>query len=240
MRRFVLGDMHGAYRALIQCLSRSGFNYTKDLLIFLGDICDGWSEVTECVEELLKIKNLIYLKGNHDLWLSSYLETGEETYTWLVQGGIITKGSYMKAPEMKNKHLEFLQRGIAYYIDDDGKLFVHAGFNPDKPVDETDDPEQDYYWSREIYRASFSGPVQPEKYHEIFVGHTPIGGISNKPLKNHNIWLMDTGAGWRGNLSIMDIDSKELFQSDPVEDLYPTEPGRQGLRDLITSGEIKL
>ena len=51
---------------------------------------------------------------------------------------------------------------------------------------------------------------------------------------------MDTGAGWDGTLSMMNVDNKELFQSDPVEDLYPKEPGRQGLMDLFTSGEIGL
>ena len=240
MRKFVLGDLHGAYRALIQCIDRSEFNYSKDLLIFLGDVCDGWSEVAECVEELRKIQNLIFLTGNHDLWLMHYMETGEETMSWLVQGGIISKGAYLNAPNLKDKHLEFLQSSIPYYIDDDHRLYVHAGFNPDKPVNETDNPKFDYYWSREIYKASFKGPIQPDRYHEIYIGHTPIRGGASKPLKNHNVWLMDTGAGWRGMLSLMDIDSKALFQSDPVEDLYPKEPGRQGLMDLITSGEIKL
>jgi len=37
--------------------------------------------------------------------------------------------------------------------------------------------------------------------------------------------MMDTGAGWSGKLTIMDIDTNEFWQSDVVKDLYP-EGGR--------------
>ena len=51
-----MGDLHGAHRALIQVLTKANFNYDKDTLIFLGDICDGWDDVHLCIEEFLKIK----------------------------------------------------------------------------------------------------------------------------------------------------------------------------------------
>jgi serine/threonine protein phosphatase 1 len=37
---------------------------------------------------------------------------------------------------------------------------------------------------------------------------------------------MDTGAGWSGVLSMMNVDTKEVFTSDPVPDLYPGVVGR--------------
>ena len=37
---------------------------------------------------------------------------------------------------------------------------------------------------------------------------------------------MDTGACYTGPLTIMDIDSKEVFQSDECRQLYPDHPGR--------------
>jgi serine/threonine protein phosphatase 1 len=36
-----------------------------------------------------------------------------------------------------------------------------------------------------------------------------------------NITNMDTGAGHTGKLTIMDIDSKIFWQSDPLPKLYP-------------------
>ncbi len=43
-RTFVIGDIHGAYRALRQCLDRADFDYESDHLICLGDVCDGWPD----------------------------------------------------------------------------------------------------------------------------------------------------------------------------------------------------
>ena len=157
----------------------------------------------------------------------------ESPRIWLVQGGIITVAAYQRQPELKKKHLAFLKDSIPYYVDDKKRLFIHAGFNPDKPIEETDNPDSDYYWSRDLYYASFSGPVQPDTYDEIFIGHTPISHLSEKPIHNYNVWLLDTGAGWGGRLSLMDIENKNIFQSDPALQLYPGEPGRQGLMGLM-------
>lgn len=41
-----------------------------------------------------------------------------------------------------------------------------------------------------------------------------------------NMWNMDTGAAFTGHLSAMNIDTKEVLQSDEVPLLYPDEKGR--------------
>jgi len=40
------------------------------------------------------------------------------------------------------------------------------------------------------------------------------------PVKFGNVWIMDTGGGYEGVLSLMDVESKEIFQSDKVSELY--------------------
>ena len=42
----------------------------------------------------------------------------------------------------------------------------------------------------------------------------------------HNIWNVDTGAAFKGKISAMNINSKEVFQSDLLPSLYPNEKGR--------------
>ena len=42
MKTFVMGDSHGAYKAFLQVMERSGFDYENDRLICLGDVSDGW------------------------------------------------------------------------------------------------------------------------------------------------------------------------------------------------------
>ena len=61
MKTYVLGDIHGAYRALTQVFERSGFVAQRDRLIFLGDAVDGWSQSPESIEELMQVKYLVYL-----------------------------------------------------------------------------------------------------------------------------------------------------------------------------------
>lgn len=76
-RTLVMGDCHGGYRALLQVFERSKFDYDNDKLIFVGDVSDGWVESYECLEELMKIKNLVFVRGNHDQWLKDWLKEGK-------------------------------------------------------------------------------------------------------------------------------------------------------------------
>ena len=66
MRRFTVGDIHGAHLALKQVLERCGFDNERDQLITLGDVVDGWGDSYMVIEELLKIPNRIDIMGNHD------------------------------------------------------------------------------------------------------------------------------------------------------------------------------
>ena len=46
------------------------------------------------------------------------------------------------------------------------------------------------------------------------------------PMQAVNVWNMDTGAAFTGKLSGMDINTKKIFQSTTLKDLYPNEMGR--------------
>ena len=58
-------------------------------------------------------------------------------------------------------------------------------------------------------------------FREIYIGHTPTTKCgTDKPLTALNILNLDTGAGHNGRLTIMDIDTKKYWQSDPLLELY--------------------
>lgn len=59
MRRLAIGDIHGNYRAMLQCLDRCHFDLQNDLLIGLGDYCDGHSQTAEVLLLLNKIPNKV-------------------------------------------------------------------------------------------------------------------------------------------------------------------------------------
>lgn len=239
MRKFVMGDIHGSYKALLQCLERSGFNKEEDELIQLGDICDGWSEVYECVEELLTIKNLIAIKGNHDDWFLKFIKTGMHGSQW-TQGADATRDSYGKRSMMiPESHERFFETQMNYYIDDQHRCFVHAGFNRHLSI-EAQYIDHIYYWDRDLWYAalSFAATIRGngespkairtvDKFKEIFIGHTATTSWDkDTPMQAGNIWNLDTGAGFKGKLTIMDVDTKEFWQSDPVQELYKNEKGR--------------
>jgi serine/threonine protein phosphatase 1 len=231
MKTFVIGDIHGAYKALLQCFERAKFKPEHDRLISLGDICDGYPEVSQCVDELLKIKYFDLLKGNHDIWALNWALKGELHVIWTSQGGENTVLSYKGGP-VPAAHIDFLKCAKPW-LELDGRLFVHGGFDPDIPLAlQTVDK---FAWDRDLLDSAWLSAEAGQKrifgpYTDIFVGHTPTQVYySHQPLHVCNIWDLDTGAGWTGRLTIMDVESKQYWQSDPTPQLYPgVRPRRRG------------
>jgi serine/threonine protein phosphatase 1 len=70
-------------------------------------------------------------------------------------------------------------------------------------------------------------PNRLKLYTEIYIGHTPTSRIGQTvPVNKACIWNVDTGAAFRGPLTILDINTKEYWQSDVLPTLYPNETGR--------------
>lgn len=227
-RTFVMGDIHGAYRALRQCLERSSFDFDHDQLISLGDVCDGWPETKASIDELLKIKNLTYIFGNHDFWTLEWMKSGFVDEIWLGQGGAATIKSYTSG--IPEAHIRFLEQSHLYKIIDN-TLFVHAGFDQRHTLEEQG--MNIFLWDRSLAFAALEGYEKKHNrkltaFDEVYIGHTPIEG--NKPIQSGDVWLMDTGAGWTGVLSMMNIHTKEVFTSNPVPELYPGIEGRKKRR----------
>ena len=75
-------------------------------------------------------------------------------------------------------------------------------------------------------------PKRLKHYSEIYIGHTPTTNFNSEvPMNALNVWNVDTGAAFYGRLSAVDIDSKEVFQSETLMELYPDQKGRN-LRSL--------
>jgi len=231
MRKFAIGDIHGGLKALDQCLERSKFNINEDKLISIGDVVDGWSESIESIRRLSEVKNLVYVLGNHDLMFIDYLVTGEDKPIWTMQGGRATLESLKRngGDHIKEEILRFFERGN-YYHEEDNKLFVHGGYYHKEPIE--DQEIETITWDRTLWQNAqmweYTGAKI--KYDEVFIGHTSTpythGNKGNfEPQKKYKIWNLDQGAGWEGVLTIMDIDTKEYWQSDKVSDLYQNEKG---------------
>ncbi|MBP6039441.1 MAG: serine/threonine protein phosphatase [Flavobacterium sp.] len=242
-KTFVIGDIHGGLKALVQVLERANIS-KNDTLIFLGDFVDGWSESPAVLDFLIaleKTQNCIFIKGNHDDLLLQWL-TGKKIdfneELWFQHGGKATAMAYEKITTTeKEAHITFLQSLQNYHLDSQNRLFVHAGFTNVKGV-EHEYFKPLFYWDRTLWETALAMDNQLSKdaltypnrlkiYKEIYIGHTPVTKIDETiPINKACVWNVDTGAAFQGKLTIMDVDTKEFWQSDALPDLYPNEKGR--------------
>ena len=240
MRTLVIGDIHSGLKGLKQLLER-GKVTPKDQLIFLGDYVDGWSQAVDTVNFLIGLRNThncTFIRGNHDELCLEWLRDGKDNPLWLQHGGGATLASYGKADKAtKKSHILFYQSLENYYLDAKNRLFLHAGFTNLKGV-EHEYFKQTFYWDRTLWELARSlnpnlektdahYPKRLAQYKEVFIGHTPISKTGPaEPRQAANIWNVDTGAAFKGALSMLDVDTKEVWQSEPLHTLYPNEPGR--------------
>lgn len=240
-KTFVIGDVHGGLRALHQVLQRSQAS-KNDTLIFLGDYVDGWSESPQVLDFLIdlgKKQNCIFIRGNHDELLLNYLKTNDYNQEWFKHGGQSTIDAYEKISEKTRlEHIDFLENQLRdYYLDEQNRLFIHAGFTNVNGIVYEYYPRL-FYWDRTLWETALSlnpelskeSPYYPKRfllYKEIFIGHTPTTRINETiPIHKACVWNIDTGAAFYGPLTILDVDSKEYWQSEPLSQLYPNEKGR--------------
>jgi serine/threonine protein phosphatase 1 len=239
-RTIVIGDIHGGLKALIQLLERIDLS-PSDRLIFLGDYVDGWSDSANTVTyliELAKQNTCIFIRGNHDDLTENWLKTGDLNEQWLQHGGQSSIEGYRNLSSVEIKeHLNFYSQMLNYYIDQNNKLFVHAGFT------DLGGPVKEYhpkklFWDRTLWEMTLALDKKLSKDHvyypkrlllfnEIYIGHTPVTRIGkDQPVNVANVWNVDTGAAFKGKISAIEVTTKEIWQSDPVYELYQGEEGR--------------
>lgn len=195
----------------------------------------------------------IFIRGNHDKWCEDWLTLGARPLIWTQQGGEATLQSYIKTGYLASEeHRTFFAKLHNYYIDDKNRGFVHGGFKSRKGLGH-EVYQADYYWDRDlwqlallqhnrIHETELDYVRRFEKHSELYIGHTSTinwevkphypeyqyqqNGDILVPMNRCNVWNLDTGGGFGGKLTIMDIDTKEFWQSDLLKDLYPYEHGR--------------
>jgi serine/threonine protein phosphatase 1 len=125
-------------------------------------------------------------------------------------------------------HQNFFKRQHRYYKDDDKNIFVHGGFLRDYPIGET--LSYTMMWDRKLWDDAIAANKHFKKleFHDdinkIFIGHTTTESWgTTEPIKADIIWNLDTGAGFGGKLTLMDVETEEYWQSDLVPSLYPDD-----------------
>lgn len=239
-RTFVIGDIHGALRALEQVLDSANVA-ENDTLIFLGDYVDGWSDAASVINYLIELKtnyNCVFIRGNHDELFFDWLSKGKHNPQWLLHGGQATIDSYSSLSKGEiDIHIQFFENLDNYYLDAKNRLFLHAGFTNEHGV-EKEAFSKSFYWDRTLWEMvlamdtnltvdSLYYPKRLKHYAEIYIGHTVLSRINETtPQQRANVWNIDTAAALKGPLTIMNVDTKEYWQSEPAYKLYANEKGR--------------
>ena len=239
-RILVIGDIHGGLKGLVQVLDRVQLKPT-DHLIFLGDYVDGWSESAQLIQYLIELEKQFsceFILGNHDAWCLDWLKGADANSIWLKHGGESTIASYQDfSTKEKEEHIQFFDRMQNFIVDEDNRLFIHAGFSS-MHGPEKEPYSSNYSWDRTLWELALAihGKVQKDEscfpkrlkiFKEIYIGHTPtINWGVQTPWNRVNLWNVDTGAAFTGKLSVIDVDTKEIWQSDSLTSLYPDEQGR--------------
>lgn len=227
-KHYCFTDLHGCYDLWNQI---KNYCDETDTLYFLGDAIDRGSDGAIIMEELLKDKRVIYLKGNHEdiaaVCLSDYLrgETGSVGW-WFANGGKPTWDSLSMwgddALTDLAKKLNKLPESAIYTNTKGQRIFLsHAGTCIDKTEEEMrtiDRTKYPYIWGRNhIYREW----NKSEEYEDWYVvhGHTPVQYVAStlgQPIKTEVLTYAD---GHKIDLDLSSIDSGKvaLFDLDEMK-----------------------
>lgn len=229
---FAVGDIHGQAdplrRLLAKCETYARHKPGNDVrYIFVGDYVDRGLAVRDVFEQLIafnKTHDCVFLRGNHDQMLLDFLADPEATGPgWMDLGGRETLAGYgVKVPPgwgkrdwtqvgsafrdaFPHEHYELIAQSRLRHEEGDF-LFVHAGVNPNRPLDKQDD--YDLMWIRDDFLRS-SQPLPKMVVH----GHTPTHG----PVYTNNRIGIDTGAYLTGVLTAVAIRASEFafLSTDP-------------------------
>ncbi|WP_158914554.1 metallophosphoesterase family protein [Caulobacter sp. S45] len=236
---YVVGDIHGRYDLLCQAVERINQHAggRSGRVVFLGDYVDRGPQSSKVIDSLMVAQRLsaaVCLKGNHeDMMLRAFLGDADEAIYWIHAGGEATLRSYgsqsglMAAMHLvPPTHLDWL-RALPTILEDEHRIYVHAGLDPSKPADDQD--EHTLLWIRERFLRADPADFAGRKH--IVHGHTPEWEgkreAAEPELLAHRTNL-DTGAFWTGVLTVGVFDA--LQPGGPVDVLRVCDPSSTGAR----------
>lgn len=235
-RRLAVGDIHGRFGLLQEALEKASFDRNSDTLYSVGDLADRGEESLATLRFLHDLPSFRPVLGNHDAWLEQWLVTGRADWLWLEYNGgrrTVEDFRHSGVSEEEKKALgAWLSTFPLVRIEED-IIIAHAGLPEDmdegelaefsrkqrkSPVnDHLGHVEEWLLWDRTMLENAKKGRVECAFRTEktVFIGHTQQWK-TGKPYINQDFHLvcLDTGAGsGRGPVTVMDIDSGEVYAS---------------------------
>jgi serine/threonine protein phosphatase 1 len=231
-RYYAIGDIHGRldlFEAMIAAIEAEtaaapGLDHN---IVLLGDLVDRGPDSAAVVERARawqQTRNVRVLAGNHEEMFLAAFDKPEALRHFLKHGGRETVLSYgmtkqqlatLPLEELFERLPQFVPHSVRDYIAGfetmiraGDYLFVHAGIDPSRPLNEQ--KRSDLLWIRERF-LSHEGPLEKVVVH----GHT----IFDHVMDCGNRIGIDTGAFRSGVLTalVLEGDQRRILQARAAE-----------------------
>jgi len=204
-KTYAIADLHGRFDLLEMALAKiADHAELPATVVTLGDYVDRGPDSRQVIERLMggldeEGWRLVCLKGNHEdiMWQTCRGVVPDYDW-WLTNGGDATLMSYGQnqgeeadAAVVPHEHLRWIERLPLMHVDKH-RIFVHAGVDPNLPLDDQDPHE--VIWK--IYDDSDEGGYR-QRY--VVHGHHQH---ANGPILKKNRINLDTFAWNTGRLVI--------------------------------------
>jgi diadenosine tetraphosphatase ApaH/serine/threonine PP2A family protein phosphatase len=223
-RIYAIGDIHGRVDILDNMFKRIDANIASNPIpqsieVFLGDYIDRGPASREVLDRLIARKHThrtVFLKGNHETYVSNFVANPSILKEWQHLGGLETLMSYGITPSfnagtaaqlqlagafdlaLPESHRRFLgDLKLSYTCGD--FFFAHAGVRPGIPLEKQ--REKDLLWIRQEFLLC------EDNFSKVVVhGHTPVPQLDIRPNRIN----IDTGAYATGNLTCLMLEGDQL------------------------------
>jgi serine/threonine protein phosphatase 1 len=224
VRVYAIGDIHGRADLLDGVLNHIDSDLAKatvpnSLEVFLGDYVDRGPDSRGVLDRLVArnlTHRMVFLRGNHETFLSQFVSKPAILGDWQRLGGLETLMSYGLTPSfnadtvtqaklaaaldqaMPQSHRRFLDDLKPSFTFGDF-YFVHAGVRPG--ISLAKQREEDLLWIRQEFLLS------EEDFGKIIVhGHTPVQQVD---IRSNRINI-DTGAYATGSLTCLVLEEDTI------------------------------
>jgi serine/threonine protein phosphatase 1 len=224
IRIYAIGDIHGCADLLAGAFERIDADLATNpapisIEVFLGDYIDRGPAARQVLDQLVERKRTfraVFLKGNHEEYLTNFTTNPDILEDWQRFGGLETLMSYGITPTINagaaeqarlaaalgqalpESHREFLGNLKSSFTCGDF-FFVHAGIRPGIPL--TNQREEDLLWIRQDFLMS------EDNFSKIVVhGHTPVLQPEIRPNRIN----IDTGAYATGRLTCLKLEDDRI------------------------------
>lgn len=207
-RLIAIGDIHGC-ASILQVILKDIDLQPEDTFVFLGDYINRGFDSKGVIDQIISLGEICHVEtimGNHEEMVLGAFQGGKSDHAfWCKFGGDQTLASYGvdNVRQIPGEHLKFIAH-CKDYLETDDFIFVHAGCNPDIPLDENNGIS--LRWNK---LDNSVGPHITGK--TVVCGHT----VQKQVLDLGHLCCIDTGCGvWPGGrLTAIDLLSGKIWQA---------------------------